>query len=276
MSWSNRRSPQREIRRRRWRVCAGSQKCQLGRFATLSHGAGLGFSGARTGVTGALRLATFGTGLAVWSLASWYSARVLLYFEFPKSHEAHPRRTRIWRRLHLWLPRNVPRILGVAPMVIVGWSLLCVRATYESDPPPRLLYLGLLTLGGAVALYVFFVLRRRWIERHDRQAARAKYQRLRELPRGSAAVLTLMAVLSLALCIMFVVNPVYFAGVIGTGAVLTFAAACWVFWGSALVYFRSWKRIPVITLIVLLVLVSSLFNDTGVWNGHDYSVQPMH
>ena len=217
--------------------------------------------GVSTGVTGALRLAMFGVGLAIWSLVSWYSARVLLYFDFPTSHMAHPQRTGIWRRLHSWLPRNVPRILGVAPMIIVGWSFLRVRGSYESDPPPRLLYLGLLALGGGVVLYVFFVLRRRWIERRDPQAARQKYQQLRQLPRDSAAVLMLMALLSLALCIMFIANPVYFAGAIGTGAVLTFAAACWVFWGGALVYFGGWKRIPVITLIVLLALISSLFND---------------
>src|SRR6266487_1013027 len=46
--------------------------------------------GARTGVTGALRLVMFGTGLAIWSLTSWYSARVLLYFDFPTSHETQP------------------------------------------------------------------------------------------------------------------------------------------------------------------------------------------
>jgi hypothetical protein len=227
--------------------------------------------GASTSVTDTLRLVMFATGLAIWSLVSWYSARVLLYFDFPKSHESHPQRTGIWGRLHSWLPRNVPRILGVAPMIIVGWSFLCVRDTYESDAPPRLLYLGLLALGGGVALYVFFVLRRRWIEQHDRQAARRKYQRLRQLPRDSAAVLTLLAALSVALCVIFIINPVYFAGAIGTGAVLTFAAACWVFWGSALIYLGSWKRIPVITLIVLLVLISSLFNDN-----HDVRVLARH
>ena len=217
--------------------------------------------GALTGVTGVLRLGMFGAGLMIWSLVSWYSARVLLYFDFPKSHQVHPQRTEIWRRLHLWLPRNVPRILGVAPMVIVGWSFLCVRGSYESDPPRLLLCLGLLTLGGGVVLYVFFVLRRRWIERQDPQASRRKYQRLRELPHDSLTVLALMTGFSLALCIMFIVDPVYFAGAIGTGAVLMFAAACWVFWGSALIYFGSWKRIPVITLVVLLALISSFFND---------------
>jgi hypothetical protein len=217
--------------------------------------------GSLTGVTGALRLAMFAVGLAVWSLASWYCARILLYFDFPKSHEAHPRRTGIWRRLHSWLPRNVPRILGVAPMIIVGWSFLCVRGSYESDPPPRLLCLGLLALGGGATLYVFFVLRRRWIERHGPDAARQKYQRIRQLPRDSTAALAFMAVLSLALCAVFIINPVYFAGAIGSGAVLTFAAACWVFWDSALIYFGSWKHIPVITLVVLLVLICSFFND---------------
>ncbi|PYI48055.1 MAG: hypothetical protein DMF10_05090, partial [Verrucomicrobia bacterium] len=36
--------------------------------------------GALTGVTGVLRLGMFGAGLMIWSLVSWYSARVLLYF----------------------------------------------------------------------------------------------------------------------------------------------------------------------------------------------------
>src|SRR5882724_922416 len=66
--------------------------------------------GVRTGATGSIRLGLFAFGLALWSLASWYSARVLLYFDFPKTHESHPRRTGIWERLHSWLPRNVPRI----------------------------------------------------------------------------------------------------------------------------------------------------------------------
>jgi len=217
--------------------------------------------GALTGVTGSLRLIMFSAALVIWSLVSWYSARVLLYFDFPKSHAIHPPRPGIWRSLHSWLLRNVPRILGVAPMVIVGWSFVSVRGSYESDPPPQLLCLGLFTLGGGVVLYVFFVLRRRWIERHDPQAARRKYQRLRELPRDSVAVLGLMTGVSVASCILFIVDPVYFAGAIGTGAVIMFAAACWVFWGSALIYFGSRKHIPVITLIVLLVLISSFFND---------------
>jgi hypothetical protein len=217
--------------------------------------------GGLTGVTGTLRLAMFSAALVIWSLVNWYSARVLLYFDFPKSHESHPQRTGIWRRLHSWLPRNVPRILGVAPMIIVGWSFLSVRGSYESDPPETLLYFGLAAVGGGIVLYVFFVLRRRWIEHHDPQVARRKYQRLRELPRGSMAVLALMTILSVALCVVFIIDPVHFAGAIGTGAVLAFAAACWVFWGSALVYLGSWKRVPVITLLILLVLISSLFND---------------
>jgi hypothetical protein len=66
---------------------------------------------------------------------------------------------------------------------------LSVRAgSYEFDPPTQLLYLGVLTLGGGVALYVFFVLRRRWVERHYRQTARRQYPRLRELPRDCIIV----------------------------------------------------------------------------------------
>jgi hypothetical protein len=79
-------------------------------------------AGVRTGATGSVRVGLFAFGLVLWSLASWYSARVLLYFDFSKTHVWHPERTFIWQRVHVLLPQHVPRILGVAPMFIIGWS----------------------------------------------------------------------------------------------------------------------------------------------------------
>jgi hypothetical protein len=109
-------------------------------------------SGVRTGTTSGVRLGLFAFGLVLWSLASWYSARVLLYFDFPKTHVWHPERTGIWQRVHVLLPRHVPRILGVAPMFIIGWSFLSVRGSYEHDVPPRLLEFGWLAIGSGTLL----------------------------------------------------------------------------------------------------------------------------
>jgi hypothetical protein len=225
--------------------------------------------------TGGVRLGLFAFGLMLWSLTSWYSARVLLYFDFPKTHVWHPERTGIWQRVHILLPRHVPRILGVAPMFIIGWSFLSVRGSYEHDVPSRLLGFGWLAIGSGILLYFLFILRRRWLER-DRQsdagfaridkqvsdrADRKKFCRLMELERDSQIALAGMAATSIALALMFVFNPIFFAGAFGTGAVLMFAAASWIFWGSALVYVGSWKHVPVITLLVLWIALCSLGND---------------
>jgi hypothetical protein len=43
-----------------------------------------------------------------------------------------------------------------------------------------------------------------------------------------------------------------------------FAAASWVFWGSALVYLGSWYRLPVITFVAAWVAFCSLFNDNHI------------
>ena len=232
--------------------------------------------GVRTGATSGVRLSLFAFGLVLWSLASWYSARVLLYFDFPKTHVWHPERTGIWQRVHVLLPRHVPRILGVAPMFIIGWSFLSVRGSYEHDVPPLLLYFGLLVLGSGILLYFLFALRRRWLERDgqsdagfakiDKQASsdranRKTFQRLTQMECDSQIALAVIAATSIALGLMFVFDPVFFAGAFGTGAVLMFAAASWVFWGSALVYVGSWTHVPVLTLLVLWIAVCSFGND---------------
>ena len=232
-------------------------------------------SGVCTGTTSGVRLGLFAFGLVLWSLASWYSARVLLYFDFPKTRVWHPERTGIWQRVHVLLPRHVPRILGVAPMFIIGWSFLSVRGSYEHDVPSRLLEFGWLAIGSGILLYFLFVLRRRWLERGGRydagfaktgkqisdSADRKKFRGLIEMECDSLIALATMAATSVALALMFVFDPVFFAGAFGTGAVLMFAAASWVFWGSALVYVGSWKHVPVLTFFALWIAVCSFGND---------------
>jgi len=115
--------------------------------------------GGKTGATNGARLGLFALGLLLWALASWYSARVLLYFDFPEADRSHFERSKGWERFHGWLRCQVPRFLGFLPMAIVGWSFLRARHTYEAGAPVRLLYFGMLSLLAGILLYVFFVLR---------------------------------------------------------------------------------------------------------------------
>ena len=80
-----------------------------------------------TGAAGVVRLMAFGTGTLLWCLASWYTARVLLYVNLPtKLRSLYIEEDDNWSAGHLWLARNVPRILGAAPLAIIGLSMYSV------------------------------------------------------------------------------------------------------------------------------------------------------
>ena len=61
--------------------------------------------------------------------------------------------------------------------------------------------------------------------------------------------------------IAFTVAPVNFAQNLGMGTILLLAAASWVTLGSVLVYFGGRWQFPVITILVLLTVLFSLWND---------------
>lgn len=225
-----------------------------------------------TGATGPLRLVAFGAGMLAWCLASWYTARVLLYFDFPGAQTGYLQQTGRWLWFHGWLARNVPRILGAAPMWIVGYSLLRARKTYEHNPPRFLLVLGVAAIVTGFVLWAMFYFRRRLLASRAPASSDPEgksstffstYQKFSSISETEQSqwILTIAGVLSILLLVLFTTNPVRFAGDLGTGAVLAFAAASWIFWGSALVYIAGLHRIPLLTLIVIWVALCSLKND---------------
>jgi hypothetical protein len=249
-----------------------------------------------TGATGVLRLMAFGTGALLWCLASWYTARVLLYVNLPATQDLYVEEDDNWSAGHLWLARNVPRILGAAPLAIIGYSMLRAFGTYEVDPPILLLVLGVCALAGSVALWWAFYKRREIMERNAKNVLQQQPSEmpaaplnlpamafdqnfLRSIPKqrpekhrasqvrpitelkSAHRVLLGAGTVSLLLLLVFTLDPIHAAGAIGTGAVITLAGASWVLWGSALVYWGERKRIPVLTLLLLLAVVSSISND---------------
>jgi len=254
-----------------------------------------------TGATGVVRLMAFGTGALLWCLASWYTARVLLYVNLPTTQHLYVEEDDNWSAGHLWLARNVPRILGAAPLAIIGLSMLLALHTYEVDPPILLLVLGVCASAESVALWWAFYKRREIIEGNAKNIAQQQLPKMPAAPEaGSSLDLRAMAfdqnflrnlsnqqreqlrtrrvlpitklksahrvllgagIASLLLLLAFTLDPIHVAGAIGTGAVLTLAGASWVVLGSALVYWGARRRIPVLTLLLLLAVVSSIWND---------------
>ena len=249
-----------------------------------------------TGATGVVRLMAFGTGTLLWCLASWYTARVLLYVNLPTTQDLYIEEDDNWSAGHLWLARNVPRILGAAPLAIIGLSMLYAFRTYEVDPPILLLVLGVCASAGSVALWWAFYKRREIMERNAKnvlqqqsskmpaaplnlQAMAFDQNLLRSIPKQQREELRALRVLpitelksahqvllgagavSILLLLAFTLDPIHAAGAIGTGAVLALTGASWVLWGSALVYWGERTRIPILTLLLLLAVVSSISND---------------
>jgi hypothetical protein len=254
-----------------------------------------------TGATGVGRLMAFGAGTLLWCLASWYTARVLLYVNLPTTQDLYVEADDNWSAGHLWLARNVPRILGAAPLAIIGYSMLHAARTYEVDPPIFLRVLGVCALAGSVALWWALSKRREIIEGNAKNIAeqqpskmsaapeevksldlramafdqnflrnipdkqREQLRALRVVPitelKSAHYVLLGAGIASVLLLLAFTFYPIHIAGAIGTGAVLALAGASWVLWGSALVYWGARKRIPVLTLLLLLAVVSSIWND---------------
>jgi hypothetical protein len=216
--------------------------------------------GDQTGATNVWRLLLFGFGLFVWSVASWYSARVLLDRDFFQGREPLPKKA--WNGIREKVRLEFPRILGVLPFAIVGAGFFLCAFHYEGTAPWGLKVLGGLSYVGVVILYVAFRLRRNWLNRkYQNLKLEAKNERDAKLWTQSKIAIAIMAFVSVTFALLLVVNPIFFAGEMGTGAVLVVAGAAWVFWGSVLVYFGQRWHLPLLVMAVLWVALCSLTND---------------
>jgi hypothetical protein len=196
-----------------------------------------------------LRVFGFFLGLMLWATTSWYAARVLLYFDFP-AQRGIPRSK--------FAETQVPRILGIVPILIVGWGFIVASRSYDSTVPAHHWLLGFAILCAflAVVFYLFAALRRRFLgamPTHVRHAS--------QFGRGTIIGIGLMAFISIALLIAFTIAPVTVAQRLGMGSILFLAAASWVAFGSFFVFLASRWQFPVITIVVLLALLFSLWND---------------
>ncbi len=212
-------------------------------------------------------------GALMWALASWYSCRVLLNFDFSADDRSNGPPNPWWEKWRLRVREHLPRVLGVVPLLIMAVGFWHASTTYDkhsSHSAPawlRAYAAGCLLL--APALYVLFVYRLRLLgilpagaPRFDpRQRVGRKFG---DLGKGTRAALVATTVVSFVLLGLFSLNPILFAGALGSGAVLLFAAAGWVFWGGVCVYVFERFRVPLITFLLVWAAYCSLSNDNHV------------
>jgi len=197
-----------------------------------------------------LRVFVFFSALMLWAITSWYAARVLLYFDFPGQ--------RGFTRSK-FAETHVPRILGIVPILIVGWGFVVASHSYDPVAPAHgwLLGFAVLCVLLAIVFYLLVALRRRFIGGMRTQQVR----HVSQLERGTLVGIGVMAFVSILLFIAFTVAPVLVAQRLGMGSILFFAAASWVAFGSFFVFLGSRWQFPVITVVVLLALLFSFWND---------------
>ena len=200
------------------------------------------------------RVTGFFMALVVWSLCSWYSARVLLYIIFPGSPRIVDRSD--------FAERFVPRLLGLAPFVIVGVGFLRAAASYAPGAQPKFwlhLFAGLCLLL-AILFYLFLIIRRRALGLTSAQHV----SRLRDLGWDTIAAVSVMLLGSLLLFVTFAIDPVSLPQWLGMGTILFLAAASWVSAGTLLVYLGGRWQFPVISLLVIEACLVSPWNDNHI------------
>ena len=200
------------------------------------------------------RVFGFFAALILWALSSWYAARVLLYLDFPGARRAQFRSK--------FAEKHVPRLLGIAPILIVGCGFLVAASSYDPTAPAKfwLHCFGGLCAVLAIAFYILLILRRRWIGAPPQE----QVKHLTQLGRTTILAVSIMLIVSLLLFIVFAAAPVPVPQWLGMGTILFLAAASWVSIGSLFVYLGGRWQFPVITILILLALLFSFWNDNHV------------
>lgn len=204
-----------------------------------------------------LRLWLFFTSLVLWAAASWYATRVLLSFETHASRLAE--RSPFWERVSRFAVTHLPRIVGIGPIVVVGYGFLAASRSYDAAAPARrwfYLFAGL-CLVLAVVFYLLLILRRKILDSDPTR----KLKRDEKIGRPTLDAIRVIALFSVVLLVVFTVWPVPVAQSLGMGTILLVAAASWVVFGSFLVFLSGLWRVPMLGLLLVVAMLCSFCND---------------
>jgi hypothetical protein len=196
--------------------------------------------------------------LFVWSLQSWYWARVLLTHRRPTTGE---KKFMSSDEVIDWLRLHGPRILGVLPPLVVALGCFVIGASYSPGAPGRsnLNVFGAVAFFLAVLLYLLFILRRRWLKLPAKEPPKSMAD-LRQ-DRGALLAFLAFSLFALILLVLFWSQPVSAGLRLGSGAIVCLAAATWVCFGSVVVLAAVRLRLPFIGLLLIWAILCSRCND---------------
>jgi len=191
-------------------------------------------------------------GLLTAAFSVWYSARVMYCFRFEDPVSADDYLPQFKR----WLPR-----LLAAGMLLSVAAALVQAAQISSEASQLYLLAGLLVL--ISALFLMRLPRARaWLGVPLLHDCIGSLGALRELPRNSRLLIIGWFLLGVAALVVFSVEH---SGVLATWmgplALVYVAVAMIVPVGSWLVYLGNRYNLPMVSIIVLVALLSSYFND---------------
>jgi hypothetical protein len=207
------------------------------------------------------RVFGFFAALILWAICNWYTARALFYFDFPGVRRRLPS-TASWDNVIDTFQTVLPRLLGVAPFLLIGFAFLAAARSYDPSAPTMfwLHFFAAFCAVLATALYGLFVLRRRLVGKMPTR----ELQSFRELDRGRLFEVSVIGgvifLVSLLLFLTFTLRPVA-AQNLGPGTIVFFALSSWVTIGSVLVFLGSRWQFPTIGFAILLALLFSYWND---------------
>lgn len=207
------------------------------------------------------KVALFYVAVLAWALSAWYWTRTILTFESWQTRDS--------------LRRNLPHALGTVALVGVALALLKAAWGYavfdfeDERPIQRLITLGVISIVLA-ALFLWLVSRRRGsasrhlveLEGSDQAAGlHSALEQIRGLPTSAKVLTGLFMALSLSLLVLLTLKTVRVAYFLGTVPLLLLSAASWILFGTLLVHFSSAKKVPLVTLLIVVAILFSFWND---------------
>lgn len=194
----------------------------------------------------------------LWSWNSWSHARTLTMMGFAGDPPLSPTDV----ALRVW----VPRVLGMVPAFTVPAALYLAAQPYAAAAPDsaaQMHEIALVATLGAVAFTVWMVARRRVDGARDaKEAVRSGYGEFNALPWFEKLTTLATVGVTCTLFVLFAWSPATTAPWFGAAAILLFAAASWITYGTALVYLsKRLDGMPLFALTVVLALIFSAWND---------------
>jgi hypothetical protein len=189
----------------------------------------------------------------------WWTARMMVEFDFGPTVAPAGRLGDV----RLWLQKYWPRVLGVAPVLIVAAALF-FRIFAYSDVGSRkaqwsLFWLGVWHLIGAGVLLLYFSARRK---RVGKSLAKFRDFADRDQSSGESRIINLGLLLIAIITLLLVwAVPQVVAVALGTGAMFSLAAVGWLTIGTRLMFLRLKTGIPVVSILVCWVLLNSCWMD---------------